>query len=61
MAKKTVKKEEVVEEVVEEPKAEEVVEEPKEESELGPNEEYVHRLGMTFIKNTKEGGMRRVS
>ena len=66
MAKKTAKKEEVVEEVVEEPKAEEVVEEPKaeepkEESELGPNEEYVHRLGMTFIKNTKEGGMRRVS
>ena len=57
MAKKTVKKEEVVEEVVEEPKAEE----PKEESGLGPNEEYVHRLGMTFIKNTKEGGMRRVN
>tara|TARA_R100000008_G_scaffold31929_1_gene17806 strand:+ start:159 stop:362 length:204 start_codon:yes stop_codon:yes gene_type:complete len=67
MAKKTAKKEEVVEKVVEEPKVEEPkveepkAEEPKEESELGPNEVYVHRLGMTFIKNTKEGGMRRVN
>jgi hypothetical protein len=61
MAKKSAKKEVVVEEApVEEAPVEEVpVEEPKED--LGKDEEYVYRLGMTFIRNTKEGGMRRVS
>jgi hypothetical protein len=61
MAKKSTKKEVVVEEapVEEAPVEEAPVEEPKEE--LGKDEEYVYRLGMTFIRNTKEGGMRRVS
>ncbi len=61
MAKKSAKKEVVVEEapVEEAPVEEAPVEEPKEE--LGKDEEYVYRLGMTFIRNTKEGGMRRVS
>ena len=66
MAKKSTKKEVVVEDApveeapVEEKAVEETpVEEPKEE--LGKDEEYVHRLGMTFIRNTKEGGMRRVN
>ena len=65
MAKKSAKKEVVVEEApveeapVEEKAVEEApVEEPKED--LGKDEEYVYRLGMTFIRNTKEGGMRRV-
>jgi hypothetical protein len=61
MAKKSTKKEVVVEEapVEEAPVEEAPVEEPKED--LGKDEEYVYRLGMTFIRNTKEGGMRRVS
>ena len=61
MAKKSAKKEVVVEEapVEEAPVEEAPVEEPKEG--LGKDEEYVYRLGMTFIRNTKEGGMRRVS
>jgi hypothetical protein len=61
MAKKSAKKEVVVEEapVEEAPVEEAPVEEPKED--LGKDEEYVYRLGMTFIRNTKEGGMRRVS
>jgi hypothetical protein len=61
MAKKSAKKEAVVEEapVEEAPVEEAPVEEPKED--LGKDEEYVYRLGMTFIRNTKEGGMRRVS
>ena len=61
MAKKSAKKEVVVEEapVEEAPVEEAPVEEPKEG--LGKDEEYVHRLGMTFIRNTKEGGMRRVN
>ena len=61
MAKKTVKKEEVVEEPkVEEPKVEEPKEEIKADNELAEGEEYFERLGMRFIRNKEEGTMRRI-
>ena len=65
MAKKTAKKEAVVEEVVEEPKVEEPkVEEPKEElkadDKLEEGEEYHERLGMKYIRNVEKGTIRRI-